>query len=207
MKDYAMGEVDLFGLDEFGQPTGNQMVGAAVGAGVQSLAAVTLKHTQAGRPTVYKYAEGIGALVGALAGGAMIAIPSQRGAGWTAVTTSLVSGAVRQVSAMVAKHRTAAENAGAQAADAGGGTAGWGLPTIEPTVAFRGAGLGLPTIEQQALVPGSAGLSDAGVGMPPQLQNAGDYGMGQNPGAQQAQLVGPGFSGLGAHYGATLFGG
>ena len=44
------------------------------------------------------------------------------------------------------------------------------------------------------------------LGMPPQLVGAGDYGLSQNPAAAQAQLVGAGISGLGSHFGSTIFG-
>ena len=183
------GSVDLFGLDEFGQPQGmSQNWGAAIGAATQASVAIAVKEFTSMRA----YSEGIGAVAGAAVGGAMIAMPNARAAGWTTVITSLVQGGLRQLHSMVSKKEQAL-----------------GLVEIEnmPRVGgpMNGA-FGYPTIERQALVPGSAGLDGAGLSMPPQLVGAGDYGMGANPAAQQAQLVGPGLSGLGTHFGATLFG-
>jgi hypothetical protein len=178
--DDMSGSVDLFGLDEFGQPVGlNANYGAAIGAGVQSgTAAAVRRMTSWGQ-----YAEGIGAAVGVASGAVMMAFPGSRNAGWTAAITSLVSGGIRQLEAMLG----------------GGATNGIGMPVINRQMLVPGSaglsGLGLPTIERSASLSG-----------PPQLQNAGDYGLSQNPGAKQAQLVGPQISGLGAHYGATLFG-
>jgi hypothetical protein len=110
--------------------------------------------------------------------------------------------------------------------------AGFGNVVVDPTAAiapFEGFGqdidvqeLGAVDIENQAVVPGSMGLGihaiepgyRVGLGQdeaqlvgPPQLANAGDYGLGSNPGVAQANaLGGPPISGLSMHYGATLFG-
>jgi hypothetical protein len=65
---------------------------------------------------------------------------------------------------------------------------------MEPTATIGGE-MGMPTIQPSA-----------SIGMPPQLVGTGDYGMGQNPGANQAELVGPGVSGLASHFGTTIFG-
>lgn len=170
------GSVDLFGLDEFGVPAGlNQQWGAAIGVAAQTVTAIGIRKFT----NMDKYSEGIGALAGAAAGGAMIAMgPGARAAGWTALITSMVSGGLRQLA-----HSTGMDK-------------GLGIATIEqvPT-------LGYPTIERQELVPGSGGLS----GMPPQLQGMG--ALADSPGAQQAQLVGgPQISGLATHFGTTLFG-
>jgi len=189
------GSVDLFGLDEFGQPQGmSQNIGAGIGAATQASVAAAVKEF-----TSYdKYAEGIGAIAGAAVGGAMIAMPNARAAGWTAAIVSLVGGGVRQLHTLVSKKE--------QAKNALAGHLG--LVEIEnmPRVGYdQMNGLGLPTIERQALVPGSQGL-DGNLGMPPQLVGAGDFGLSQNPAAQQAQLVGPQVSGLASHFGSTIFG-
>ncbi|UCC72091.1 MAG: hypothetical protein JSV86_17235 [Gemmatimonadota bacterium] len=179
------GSVDLFGLDEFGQAVGmSANWGAGIGAAAQSLGAVAVRRFTG----MGNYAEGIGAAVGVGAGAVMMAFPGSRAAGWTAAITSLVSGGIRQLENMV-----------------GGSVQGIGMPVIDPQALVPGSaglmgGLGLHAIEPSATV-GPANLSG-----PPQLQNAGDYGLSQNPGARQASLVGPQISGLGAHYGATLFG-
>jgi len=181
--DDMSGSVDLFGLDEFGQAVGlSANWGAGIGAAAQSVGAVAVRRlTDWGN-----YAEGIGAAVGVGAGAVMMAFPGSRAAGWTAAITSLISGGIRQVEAMM-----------------GGSMQGIGMPVIDSQYLVPGSkglsGLGLPTIEPSASLSGN-------FSGPPQLQGAGDYGLSQNPGARQAQLVGPNISGLGAHYGATLFG-
>jgi len=200
-EDY-MGSVDLFGLDEFGQPVGlGANWGAAIGAATQSSVAMAVR-----RFTDFAdYAEGIGAALGAGAGAIMLAFPGARNAGWTAAITSLVSGGIRQIETMM----------GPSAADIAR------MQALVTAVSPGTNGIGLPTVEAQQLVPGSAGMSGVSLGLPtieataslgaaagpPQLQNAGDYGLANNPAAQQAQLVGaPGLSGLGGHFGSTIFG-
>lgn len=94
---------------------------------------------------------------------------------------------------------------------------GLGIHTIEPGYAVHGGGFGAPTIGPAYPVPGSIHASGGSAGFgqsrpelvgPPTLVGAGDYGMGDNPGAAQTRLLGgPSVSALGAHYGATLFGG
>lgn len=182
MDDY--GSVDLFGLDEFGNPQGmDQKYGAALGAAFQTVTAIAVR-----KYTNYKkYSEGIGVLAGAVAGGSMIAFTESKAAGWTALISSVVSGGIRQL---------------AQLTDMDPGfDGGLGIHTYEtvPT-------LGYATVERQSLVPGSSGLSGDFAG-PVQLQAAGDYGMSNNPAARQVQLVGgPEVSGLSAHFGSTIFG-
>ncbi len=197
--DY-MGNVDLFGLDEFGQPIGlNCNWGAAIGAAAQASGAMAVRRFTA----MDDYAEGIGAAIGAGAGAVMMAFPGSRAAGWTAAITSLVGGGIRQLENMLGSERAA--NAARNAAQ-GNSTAGMGLPVIDPqylvpgSAGLMGGGLGLATIEPSAVVSGS------GLQGPPQLQGAGDYGLANNPAAAQAQLVGPQLSGLGQHFGSTLFG-
>lgn len=193
--DDDYGSVDLFGLDEFGQPMGlSQNWGAAIGTATQAGVCIAVKELT----DMDEYAEGIGAIAGAAVGGAMIAMPASRAAGWTAVISSLVGGGIRQMHAMMSKKEKTKNN-----------LKGLGLVEIEnmPRVGYdqMDGAMGLPTVEPQVIVPGSEGL-DGAMGMPPQLVGAGDYGLSQNPAAQQAQLVGPAMSGLGSHFGATLFG-
>jgi hypothetical protein len=99
---------------------------------------------------------------------------------------------------------------------------GFGIHTIEPGYVvpanlpsmMNGGGFGAATIEPGYLIPGSASGS-SGFGQnrpdlvgPPTLVGAGDYGMGENAGATQTRLLGgPSVSSMGAHFGATLFGG
>ena len=209
--DDEYGSVDLFGLDEFGQPVG---LGAPVGAGLgilfQTGTAIAVRRFT----DMDKWSEGIGAVVGAVAGGAMMAMADARHAGMTAIIASVVSGGLRQAEQLMSAKEAVKQEAVKKNGDK---TAGWGLPTIEPSwSAFPGEltpqnSLGYPVVQDQFIVPGSMGPGttsqfEGNLGMPPQLVGAGDYGLSQNPAAQQAALVGPGVSGLGSHYGSTIFG-
>jgi hypothetical protein len=184
--DEEYGSVDLFGLDEFGQPVGPYpAVGAALGTAIQTGAAIAVRRFT----KKDKWSEGIGGAVGVVAGAGMLMLPKMRAMGWTAIAASLVGGGLRQLEVVMSKQEGAKQDAAA-AAKTVDETNGMGLVEIEPTAA-----LGLPTIEPTEML-----------GMPPQLVGAGDYGLSQNPAAQQAQLVGPGVSGLGSHFGSTIFG-
>lgn len=190
MSNYDMGSVDLFGLDEFGQPVGGLSVyGGLIGGVTQTAASMVFRRVTA-NATMNKYSELLGGAVGALAGVGMWFMGSDyRAAGFSAGLTALVTGALRQaeVSLMPA-----------------GAPAGWGMTSIDPgylvpgSAGMSGYGLGMATVENSAQVRGLQG--------PPQLVGAGDYGLAGNPGAQQVQLQGgPAISGLGSHFGATLF--
>jgi len=187
--------VDLFGLDEFGQPAGlGTNWGALIGATVQTGTAIAMRQ-MVGKN---KYAEGYGALAGVLVGGAMWAMKHRaRAAGVTTMLVSAINGGLRQMEVLMFAKEAAKQGAADAAAEAekSGNTDGMGRVEIEPS-----ATVGLPTIEP------SATISGAGLGMPPQLVGAGNYGMSDNPAAKQAELVGPGVSGLGSHFGSTLFG-
>jgi hypothetical protein len=183
------GSVDLFGLDEFGQPVGPYpAIGAALGTAIQTSAAIAVRRFT----KKDKWSEGIGAGVGVMAGGAMMLLPKMRAMAWSTLAASLVGGGLRQLEVMMSKNEKAKQEAAeaAKEAESSGEQSGMGLVQIEPTEA-----LGLPTIEPTQML-----------GMPPQLVGAGDYGLSQNPAAKQAQLVGPGVSGLGSHFGSTIFG-
>lgn len=193
------GEVDMFGLDEFGQPVGmNPLWGAALGAGFQTGTAMAVR----GLTDMDEWAEAIGAGVGLLGGGIMAFFPGSRAAGVTAMAVSLVSGGLRTLEQFISdKEKMKAETAKANA-----GTTGYGSVTIEPTHTVGGfgqveieplsGGFGIATIEPSAQV--------AGLGQAPQLLGY----LGQEQRAAQVQIEGgPMISGLGAHYGATIFGG
>jgi hypothetical protein len=187
------GSVDLFGLDEFGQPVGPYpAVGAALGTFVQTGAAMAVRRFT----KMDKWSEGIGGAVGVAAGAGMLMLPQMRAMGWTAIAASLVGGGLRQLEVLMSKQEKAKQEGAAAAKETEAAAAttaethGWGLPTVEPTQM-----LGYPTVEPTQML-----------GMPPQLVGAGDYGLSQNPAAAQAQLVGAGISGLGSHFGSTIFG-
>jgi hypothetical protein len=169
------GEYDLFGLDEFGNPDGNPMWGALAGGVVSTGTAMALRaFTGQG-----KWAEGIGALAGAAAGGVMMAM-GQRAAGTTAIAVALVTGGLRQVESLLSKNPLA----GFGIAEIAKGYAVNGV-SVQPLLG-AGNGFGLATIDPTHQV--------LGAGQMPEL-------LGAANGGPPAQLVG-----LGSHFGATLFG-
>jgi hypothetical protein len=178
---------DLFGLGGFGAGMMDDMLGSVVGGGVSTVAAIGARMAS-GDPTVQKYSEGIGAAVGVAAGAAMYFGTSRKSAGLTAMVTAAVTGGLRQLERLLASPAVA----------------GFGLPTIAPTVAFAGSNFGIATIDPTVAFAGF-GNSPQLVG-PPQLVGA-DAGVLGTPGAQQLPaLQGPAISGLAGAYGATLFG-
>ncbi len=195
MSDSDMGSVDLFGLDEFGQPEGTLWAyGGLIGAVTQTGGAIAARQLFK-NAKAFEYSEIIGAGVSAVAGAALYFM-GERTAGMATGLSGLVSGGLRQLEFKAMAKKVAAA-----------GLAGYGF--------------GLPTIDRQAIVPGSQGLMDGGLGLAtveqsphvygPNLggempQLVGDYGLSANPAANSVQLQGgPTISGLGGHYGATLF--
>jgi hypothetical protein len=252
-----MGEVDMFGLDEFGQPAGgDSMWGAVIGGGVGTGVAMIARAMTKPTSKVHQYSELAGLLAGSIAGGVMMAFPGTRRMGWAAAATALVTNGLRQLEnsvfnpyamtlaeaqAMVAAaaaapdQKATPEKAAAYAGAGFGGVTinptgviqpyqgnGFGIATIEPGFvvpanlpAMQNNGFGGVTIDPAFPVPGSISGGGAGFGAdrpdlmgPPTLVGAGDYGMSNDPGAAQVRtLGGPGISAMGAHFGATLFGG
>lgn len=178
MDDY--GEVDLFGLDEFGAPVGlNPLWGGLAGGVVSTGTAMAVRAFT----DMDSWAEGIGAGVGLLTGGIMAFFPGSRAAGWTAIATSLATAGLRQLEAL-AKQAAAAPSAGMGIYELAPGYPVAGV-TVEPLT----GGLGIHQIEKSAAV---AGL---GAQMPAEL--VGNLGQQGAP----AELLG-----LGSHFGSTLFG-
>jgi hypothetical protein len=236
-----VGEVDMFGLDEFGQPAGgDSMWGAVIGGGVGTgVAMIARKMTNNPTKSIHKFSELLGLAAGGIAGGVMMAFPSTRRMGWAAAATALVTNGLRQLENSLDKQAQ-------QAAASPTGTAptptpaafgrGFGIPTIEPGYvvpanlpAMANNGFGAVTIDPAFPVPGSihgggmggvvidpTAVIQPGQGFgrpvelvgPPTLVGAGDYGMSDNAGANQTKILGgPSLSAMGAHFGATLFGG
>lgn len=175
--------VDMFGLDEYGQPHGlGALWGAAIGGGVATAASIATRALWKS-PSGFKWSEGIGFAAGALAGGVMMAFPNSRHAGLTAILTSFVTSGLRQVEVLLMAPKAA----------------GWGMVTADriPHV-FSTGGLGLATLAPSPTVYGLQG--DLG-----QQQAVNLVGLGADP----AQLVGQaGLSHqmLAAHYGAAITG-
>lgn len=189
------GAVDFFGLNEFGEPVGmNPMYGALIGTGLSTGTAIALRaFTKDVASPYHKYSEGIGFLVAGVAGGIMMASAGTRAAGMTSIASAFLSNGLRQIEKSM-KPET-------------GYGYGYGLPYIETagpvieqaqTLGQPGFGLVLP--EEMSGVAGAT-LS---AGPPLDISLQGNL---SSSAVGQVQMVeGPEMSGLGAHYGATLYG-
>lgn len=178
--DY-MGEVDLFGLDEFGEPVGlKTMWGALIGSGLGTGLAIGLRRFSTAGSMWANNAEGVAFLLTSAVGGAMVASHKTRAAGWTAIAASAVNNGLRYLDQMMG----------------GSSMGGWGEATVDPARAFYGHGLGIATTEPRQNLAGAGGL--------PTLVGH-DASLGAS--ASQVQVMGgPALSGLSSLYGATLFG-
>ena len=197
--DGDVGQVDLFGLDEFGQNPGvDGLWGAAIGAGLSTGTSIALR-ALVKNPTVRKWSEGIGFLVGGGVSGAMAAMEKTRYAGWTGLMTAFLSNGLRQVETLLFPDDAAEAMALAQKKL----DKVMGLLSAEQKKMLEGAmpELMAPVVEYGAPVVETAGY--LGSAPPVNLMDNSHLGAG----AADVQLMGgPEISGLGAHFGATLFG-
>jgi len=201
--------VDLFGLDEFGNPTGmDQIWGAVIGGGLGTGTAIAVR-ALAGEPAAgkfdwKKYSEGVGFLVGGAASGLMMAFEGTRAAGTAGLAVAFLTNGLRQLESLFSEK-----------------SAGLGAATIERlngvvmerlSPGTRNVGLGIPSAqyvpEAYGTIPGVYGTPVAGTqistGQPP-VDLMAPQNLPQS--AYQVELMGgPALSGLGMHYGATLFG-
>jgi len=213
LMDADSGSVDLFGLDEFGVPAGmNQLWGAVIGGGLGTGTAIAVRalsgEAAAGKFDWKKYSEGIGFAVAAGASGLMMAFPGTRAAGWAGMAVAFMTNGLRQLEKMFVESTPAA----------------FGAATIEPlngvvmeslSPPTRDVGLGRLGIATDNWVPPSYGTIPGVYGTPVAGTQIGeapplDLMAPQNLPANSYQVSlmgGPQMSGLGAHYGATLFGG
>lgn len=213
--DYSdMGQVDLFGLNEFGMPEGmNPLWGAVIGGGIGTGTAIAVR-ALAGKSDYGKWSEGIGFGVAAASSGLLMAFPGTRAAGWAGLAVAFMTNGLRQLEQMFTK---------------GGGTAGWGAATIEPlngvTIESLSpgtrdiSGFGVAEIDEvpeaYGTIPGVYGPEMPqlmGVAGPQLSAGAPPVDLGQQENLPEnsyhvALMNGPALHGLGAHYGATLFGG
>jgi hypothetical protein len=181
------GNVNFFGLDEFGAPVGmNPMYGALIGTSLATGAAIALRSMTAKGGFLNTYAEGLGFVAGAAAGGAMMVSPGTRAAGLTAIGAAFLSNGLRQLEKMLLP---------------GNYAAGFGLPYLEGPVIERAQTLGLVMPEQTQTMAG-AQISMDGPPIDISLQGA----LSASAIEQIQGIEGPDLSGLGTHYGATLFG-
>lgn len=175
-------DVDAFGLDEFGQPTGlNPLWGAVAGTGLGTIGAIAVRQF-----TSYgKHSELIGFGLGALASGVMIFFKGTRAAGWTGLAAAFLNNGLRQLEGML------------MAAPAAAAGTGMGDVTVEPITALRGAGqFGVVEMEQETALTGPTADRE---GMP-QLVGAGIANA-----SQHVQLLGgPGLAQFAGHWGATV---
>jgi hypothetical protein len=204
----ADNKVDLFGLDEFGVPVGmNQLWGAVISGGLGTGTSIAVralaKDAVAGAFDWKKYSEGIGFGVAAGASGLMMAFPGTRSAGWAGLAVAFMTNGLRQLEKMFEK-KTAL---GAAVVEPLNGVV---MEHLSPGT--RDVGLGVATSayvpEAYGTIPGVYGTPVAGtqIGTAPPIDLMAAGNLPAN--SYQVQLMGgPQMSGLGAHYGATLFGG
>ncbi len=190
-----LGNVDAFGLDEFGMPAGiNPLWGAVAGTGLGTLTAIGVRQFSGGSVGMVKWSEAIGFGVGALASGAMLLSKSTRAAGWTGLASSFLNNGLRQLEMMLLMKEVALP----------AGTQGVGDVVIEPTDVLAGqGGLGLVEVEPaQALLGNSGAYMEQGSDMPTLV------GASLEQASNHIQLVGgPPLSGVASHWGATHFSG
>lgn len=210
-----VGDVDMFGLDEFGGATREDMWGAVIGNGTATLASIALRRMTKKDSAYNKYSEGIGAIVGAAAGGVMMAFAKTKGMGMAAIVNAFIGNGLRQLEQSLLTDKSAAAPAN-----------GWGIHAIEPGYAVNGANLGIHAVEPGYAVNGAHGLGihavepgyavNGGLGavtVDPGFPVPGSITQGLAAAQPDVTLVGagpqlasPSVSALGAHYGATLFG-
>lgn len=187
-----LGEINLLGLNEFGQNPGlSPLYGTLIGGGVASLASmVTARTAKAASRDTY------GFLAGLAAAGAMYAMPKTRHAALGAALGAVLASGLKWLEGMA--------------------TGGMGMAQINylnglglPEVSYLN-GLGIATISDQAqsvgTIPGVAGMSFAGTqigeGAPLNL-----LGAATAQSEKVSLMGGPAVHGLSASYGATLLGG
>jgi hypothetical protein len=200
-----VGDVDMFGLDEFGEPVGLPgWAGSMIGAGAGTATTLAVR-TMAKNDKMLRHAEGLGLAAGVVASGAMMAFKGTRHAGWSSLAAVGVTNGLRYLAELFVVP---------PAARAGG----WAEAVIERTAVIRpegisgdvdvrtmDGGMGIATIEPTGAIFSSAhGL---GAGMPQLLGTT-----PQNQRQAMATLVGvPGLQGplaaMASSFGSTLMGG
>lgn len=130
----AYDDVDIFGLNAFGEPGGiAPLYGAMLGSGVGTLAAIGVRSF---KPEWAKYSEVVGLAAGVLAGGAMLVSPSTRYAGWVAMASAALSNGLRAVESYF------------RPTNGGFVLTGLGEQRVQKVGAFAGAGLGIQQAER-----------------------------------------------------------
>jgi hypothetical protein len=214
-----LGNVDLLGLNSFGQPVGlNPIWGALIGGGVAGITKMTVAHTMTG--TAQTNADLIGLGTGLAVSGLMYAMKGTRHAALGAALGAFLAtglsylervllGTVQLPAATAAVASQVA--AAATGAPVAAGTSGIGIATtralnglgIATTRALNG--LGISTTSQRVApmgtIPGVAGPRMTRPGQSP-LHLLGP----QSAASEQVRLMGgPAIHGIAGHWGATHF--
>ena len=217
MAKKMLGEVNLLGLDEFGQPFGMSPIwGSLIGGGAAGVTTIFARHS--GNATLMANSEITGLVTGLAVSGTLFAFRSTRHAALGSVVGAILASGIawleRQLlgTAVVATATPAAVTAATPTTP---GTSGMGLPMVRslnglgiPQVRALN-GLGIPQISArptpQGTIPGVAGsqLAGAGLSAPPVSL----LGPASPQAAHLRGVGGPMAHGLAAAYGATLLGG
>jgi len=204
MTTKLLGNVDLLGLNEFGENPGmNPLYGVLIGGGVSSVTAMALSRGTPGS-TAQQNADLIGFLAGLASGGALWAMKSTRHASWGAFAGAFLASGLRWLEGVLSAPSATQPVKGMGLPMINALNGQMGLPQIT-ALNGGGGGFGLPAISQtvppQGAIPGVAG---------PQVSGFGAARGGARPPANllghQLQAGGPNISGLAARYGASLYG-
>lgn len=206
-----MGEVNLFGMDEYGMPVGiSPLWGLGIGAALSSGVPAALRMaTKDPMSSLIKYDEAIGAAAGTVAGGVMMFFKGTRAAGVTALLTAVGTAGVRALEkalmsdtekqvlaiSLIAsmKDKTAAKAAIANLA---------GIE-ISQVPSLQGMEISqVPSLQGPGMTPTLLGGANQASGptFPPQLLGASMAAL-QGAGAQQMAQAGLQLNGLGRSYG------
>lgn len=170
-------DVDAFGLDQLGAPSGlNPLWGAVAGSGLGTVASMGLRRFGSGG--MAKHAEALGFLAGAAASGAMIMMRRTRAAGWTGLAAAFLNNGLRALEQYA--------------------TGGFSGVVIDPITAFSGSGMGIVDVSPTTAFSGPTG------GMGAQLPQL--VGATLQSASEHVQLVGgPPLSDVASHWGHTHF--
>ena len=204
-----LGNVDLLGLNSFGNPVGLSPIwGTLIGGGVAGGTTLIVEHTFAGKAQINADLIGFGA--GLATSALMYAMPRTRHAALGAVLGTFLASGLRWLERVLlgtVQLPAATAQAASQIAQGAPGVQGLGLATtrqlgIARTRALNGLGLSTTAAVPQSrgTIPGVAGPR-IGAGGPP-VNLLGQRSAGQT---QVALMGGPMTHGIAGHYGATHF--
>lgn len=141
----AYDDVDIFGLDSFGDPTGMAaLYGAMIGTGVGTLTAIGIRSL---KPDWKQWSELVGLAGGVLVGGGLMVSSKTRHAGWVAIASSALNNGLRAIEQYF---RPAPFN-----------MKGFGEQRVQRVGAFAGGGMGIQQVQQ---------VNGGGLGQPQLMQ-------------------------------------